>query len=410
VGLLVAASGGIGGGGILVPLYILVYQFKPKRAIALSNFTILGASIMNMVLNFPKRNPNAKIDRPLVDWDLVTIMQPLTIAGTLIGALVGLFLPDSIVMLLLIILLGFTTYTTLLKGISQYKKETAQMEGKSDKKVMQEVLEEGDDDALLAEKTGLLDTTADDDEKDTTLLSSSEKDPELLEILERERSTPFVKVAILTTMFVGIIVLNVLKGGKGESLIGIECGSTSYWLLSAFIFSWVLVIFLYLRYILIEEWKLKKKLRYRYQEGDIEWNYSNTLYYPAICTLAGVFAGMFGIGGGIVMGPLMLEMGIHPMVVSATSAVMIFYTAFTGTSAFVAFGLLTWDYGWFLFVVGLAATAVGQFGVSYLVEKYKRTSYISLSIGAVVAISTALLTLESLINSGESEATTLCGE
>ena len=32
--------------------------------------------------------------------------------------------------------------------------------------------------------------------------------------------------------------------------------------------------------------------------------------YPLICSGAGLVAGMFGIGGGIVKGPLMLEMGV----------------------------------------------------------------------------------------------------
>lgn len=41
LGLIVAAGGGIGGGGILVPLYILVLGFSPRRAIPLSNVTIL---------------------------------------------------------------------------------------------------------------------------------------------------------------------------------------------------------------------------------------------------------------------------------------------------------------------------------------------------------------------------------
>lgn len=79
LGLLVAASGGIGGGGILVPLYILVFDFRPKYAVALSNFTIVGSSITNIVLNLPKRHPNA--NRPLVDWDLILVMEPLTMAG-----------------------------------------------------------------------------------------------------------------------------------------------------------------------------------------------------------------------------------------------------------------------------------------------------------------------------------------
>ena len=33
--------------------------------------------------------------------------------------------------------------------------------------------------------------------------------------------------------------------------------------------------------------------------------------------------GMFGVGGGIVKGPLMLEMGVLPDVAAATSATMI---------------------------------------------------------------------------------------
>lgn len=79
LGLLIAASGGIGGGGMLVPLLILVYGFSPKHAIALSNFCIVGSSITNMVMNLSKRHPIA--DRPLVDWDLILVMEPLTMAG-----------------------------------------------------------------------------------------------------------------------------------------------------------------------------------------------------------------------------------------------------------------------------------------------------------------------------------------
>lgn len=79
LGLMIAASGGIGGGGIVVPLLILVLGFQPKHAIALSNFTILGSSLTNMVLNVLKTHPVA--GRPLVDWDLILVMEPLTMAG-----------------------------------------------------------------------------------------------------------------------------------------------------------------------------------------------------------------------------------------------------------------------------------------------------------------------------------------
>ena len=39
---LIAAGGGIGGGGVLVPILILVMNFSMKAAIPLSSVTILG--------------------------------------------------------------------------------------------------------------------------------------------------------------------------------------------------------------------------------------------------------------------------------------------------------------------------------------------------------------------------------
>lgn len=87
LGLLLAAGGGIGGGGILVPLYTLVLGFDPKHAIPLSNVTVFGGAIANFILNMPKRHPS--VDRPCVDWDLILVMEPVTIAGALAGAIVN---------------------------------------------------------------------------------------------------------------------------------------------------------------------------------------------------------------------------------------------------------------------------------------------------------------------------------
>jgi len=42
VGLILAAGGGIGGGGILVPIYILALEFPVKHAIPLASVTVLG--------------------------------------------------------------------------------------------------------------------------------------------------------------------------------------------------------------------------------------------------------------------------------------------------------------------------------------------------------------------------------
>lgn len=179
---------------------------------------------------------------------------------------------------------------------------------------------------------------------------------------------------------------------------------------------WIIVISLYIRSELVKKYYIKKSIRYIYISGDIEWNEMNTMIYPSICFFAGFFAGMFGIGGGIVKGPLMLQMGVHPLVASATTAVMIMFTSVAATTMFIAFGTLLWDYAIFLFFIGLLTTSIGQFGVGYLVEKYKRYSYISISIGSVVLISTILMGLQSIFSlidareNGNSHLNTLCGK
>ena len=86
LGLMVAAAGGIGGGGILVPIYMLVLNFSAKHAVPLSNITIFGGAITNTFLNMKKRHPRA--DRPMVDWDLILVMEPLTIGGALVGSFI----------------------------------------------------------------------------------------------------------------------------------------------------------------------------------------------------------------------------------------------------------------------------------------------------------------------------------
>ena len=125
LGLIIAAGGGIGGGGILVPIYILILGFLPKHAIPLSNVTVFGGAIANTLRNSRKRHPTA--DRPLIDWDLIVVMEPPTLAGALIGANLNKMLPETAVAILLVLLLSFTSYNTLKKARKMYNKETEEI-------------------------------------------------------------------------------------------------------------------------------------------------------------------------------------------------------------------------------------------------------------------------------------------
>ena len=310
LGLLVAAGGGIGGGGILVPIYILVLNFSPKHAIPLSNVTVLGGSIANNLLNARKRHPEA--DRPLIDWDLVLVMEPLTIAGALIGAILNKVLPEQLLATLLVLLLSATGYTTLSKAKKLYKKETLQMlrspnNGELESEltrihrdiednmvvpptnvkrgIYSEEEKESDNNknknnnasadsssADSASQSPESDSPDSDDDmyyagnEKTSLLSPNEKaenkileDKRLVAILEEEKEVQMSKIIILVVMFSLVLIINILKGGGGfASPLGIKCGSKSFWIANIIILAWIIAVSNHCRELLLKKFRNKK--------------------------------------------------------------------------------------------------------------------------------------------------------
>ena len=415
LGLMVAAGGGIGGGGILVPIYILVWGFSPKHAIPLSNVTVFGGAVANTVLNTPKRHPHA--DRPLVDWDLILVMEPLTIAGALIGAFLNKLLPEQLLTLLLVLLLSFTAHKTLGKALKMYKREglaiqrqqqqqmNHQTENSSPESELTKITHQQRAEEAASAKDELLENMElqeGESPGDGSITSPPTATQELEQLLDEERTTPRFNLQVLIVMFVVVLIVNMMKGGGAfPSPLGIRCGSQSFWIANLILLAWIFAVSLVARSHLLKKYYLKERLGFKYVEGDIRWDPRATIVYPVVCCLAGFFAGMFGIGGGIVKGPLMLAMGVHPSVSSASSACMILFTSFTATTSFVVFGLLVPDYAVVCLVVGFCATYAGQIGLTYLMKRYQRNSYIAFSIGGVVLLSAFLMTIQSLVSMAE---------
>jgi len=380
IGLIVAAGGGIGGGGVLVPVFIMVCGFPAKLAIPLSNVTIFGGSISNCYLNLQKRHPSA--NRPLIDFDLVNVMEPLTIAGAIIGSLLNKLLPGWLITLMLVVVLGLTGVKTFMKGISLWHKESAAME-EAGNTSMKEV-------ATAMSKYGTTDSEA------------VNNNAELEALIASEAEIPKDKILLLVICFIGTISFGILRGDTaGHGPLGLQCGSFWYMVLLMAPLPWVIVISLYQRSLLIDMHATKTRLDYYTKNavpGDIHWDEEATIRYPIICSGAGMCAGMFGIGGGIVKGPLMLEMGVDPQVSSGTAAFMIFFTAGAATVSFALFGLLQKDYAIFFFTFGLIFTYIGQVVSEHAIKKLGRSSIIVFLIASIIIASTCLMGIEGVHN------------
>jgi hypothetical protein len=257
-------------------------------------------------------------------------------------------------------------------------------------------------------------TIDDDDQDDSEKNASSHVAPALSKENDdtsnsmEYRRLVYRSITKLTVLLVVVTIMNLLKGGtsKGGGPMGLPtCGQGCFWMTNAVILCVITSFAIWVRHGILTRLAQEKD-----EDGgggvtiiisDIAWNEENTITFPALAIVAGLAAGLFGIGGGIVKGPLMLALGVHPAVASATSACMILFTATTSTVRYTVFGLLNYSYSIASFTVGFLATLAGQTIMTRIMShkhSHNRHSYIAYSIGIAVALSAIAMGIESIVS------------
>ena len=122
---------------------------------------------------------------------------------------------------------------------------------------------------------------------------------ELHKLLQQESRAPWTRILQMIALFVIVIFFNFIKDGKDTISwlpFQVTCGSFTFFSLH-FVNIFIIVLFaIYIRRTLIHQTAKKKALSYDFVAGDVAWDEGNTIKYSCICSLAGVFAGLFGIG------------------------------------------------------------------------------------------------------------------
>ena len=121
---------GIGGGGVAIPIIMAMFVFPTKPAIAISSLSIFLTTIARFFMNFRERHPE-KANVVVIDYDLVAIMMPTTLAGAQIGAIILVTFPSIIILIMLTILLGFLAVQSTQKALQLTKKENEDRKNKA---------------------------------------------------------------------------------------------------------------------------------------------------------------------------------------------------------------------------------------------------------------------------------------
>ena len=491
----VAVSCGVGGGGIFVPLGVLLLQFSPKQAAGLSQCSIFGSTLGGLVLNSQGKHPNEHITdapgivktnedddddddlddtveqfggnvvaiqekmskpaiaaytgtfytRPVIHYDMVLFLAPAEIAGALMGVIIQLFLPNWLYLILASLVLSITAYKTYGKFLNARQKEKQQEI--ENQKELAEVLSASE---AVVDVTNTADINAADTstvKKDTTSIElirqettgttevqttseesrSSNGDSSITGhgavggasgvnvdmdrmnhhnssawedtaetkglrqqyLVEDMRQFPKEKIIGLVAIWIVIFVLTLLRGGKGvPSLIGITCESPWYIVLIALQFAWLLAAAIIYGLQLLKKQRERVQVRYPFQADDPVWDFKALQFFGACTFAAGVLAGLIGIGGGMILGPLMLVMGIHPRVSSASTATMIVMTSSSVAVAFVTSGLVPWSYALFYFMVCFLGAVINKRQIDAYVKRTGRASVLIFILASIILFAT----------------------
>lgn len=394
-----AVAAGIGGGGLLVPLYGLVLGVGTKRAIPISKATIFGVACGNVF--FIARRKHPKANRPLIDYATVVLMQPGELMGVIIGVLLNRFLPQVIIVILFVIVLSFNAYKTLKKGMARWKAETkAKLAEAKGTRTSVELVVVEDDKAAAADgdsnkqadaKAAPASTAAQNGSAETKVAATAamatpeKRSPELQRMYDEDAVQypipPYVALSLMTTF---LIIYSLLM--NGVFVDDLDNCHPAYWPLywSPILVFGLIVVFAARSN--IKRYNRKAELGFEFIEGDIQWSSHTVNLLTPAAVAAGVAAGLLGIGGGMILGPLFVALEFQPQVGTASTGFMILFTALAGTVQYLAVSKLGWQYALWFGSIGAVGGQTGQRVVKRLIEKTGRPSIVVLMLGSIIGL------------------------
>ncbi|KAJ6700911.1 CEREBLON [Salix koriyanagi] len=325
---------------------------------------ITGAAATTVFYNLRLRHPTLEL--PIIDYDLALLFLPMLILGISIGVTLNVLFADWMIIILLIIFFIVTSTRSFFKGVETWKKET-----KSKQETARAQLEIYDNKIEAAEEMPLPGGATSHDQ------TKPESIKEKVSIIE---NIYWMDLGTLVTLWLIILALQI---GKSYTA---TC-SAIYWILN------ILQIPLAAGVTSYEAVSLYKGRRKIASKGgaSMNWPVHKLVLYCIIGVMAGTVGGMLGLGGGFILGPLFLEMGIPPQVSSATATFAMMFSASLSVVEYYLLKRFPVPYALYFFTVATIAAVAGQHVVRKLISILGRASLIIFILASTIFVSAILV-------------------
>ncbi|KAL6524110.1 hypothetical protein OROMI_031205 [Orobanche minor] len=371
--------GGVGGGGIFVPMLTLIVGFDPKSATAISKCMIMGAAVAAVYYNLRIRHPT--IDMPIIDYDLAVLIQPMLMLGISIGVTFNVLFADWMVTVLLIILFIVTSSKAFFKGVETWKSETI-MKKEAAKQLEANVNDKDEAEYKLLPGGPSNNTDAKDFEE------------QKVRILDNVCWKDFGLLSFVWVAFLALQIINFFELVETCKLTDSEfkqnytptC-SAIYWVVNLL---QIPVSISVSGYEAISLYKGSRRLGSKGDEGT-DFKVHQLIIYCLFGVLAGMVGGLLGLGGGFIMGPLFLELGVPPQVSSATATFAMMFSSSMSVVEYYLLKRFPVPYALYFVAVATVAAFTGQHVVRRMIIVMGRASIIIFILSFTIFVSAVSL-------------------
>ncbi|XP_039008848.1 sulfite exporter TauE/SafE family protein 5-like [Hibiscus syriacus] len=270
----ISSAGGVGGGGLFIPILTILGCVDLKTATSFSALMVTGGSIANVMYNLLAKSAKSG-GKTLIDYDIALLSEPCMLLGVSVGVVCNLVLPEWLITIMFAIFLVWSTIKTCSTGVEFWKLESGRHLGTRNGYGNLENGESGEAKSL----------------------------EEPLVSMERKESHRFPwKMVLLIMIWFSFFIINLLRGSRyGQGVIPLKPCGIEYWALSLFQIPLALTF---------TAWILRKQEPIACQAPNKQG--VKKLIFPLMALMAGGLGGLFGIGGGMLISPLLLQVGLAP--------------------------------------------------------------------------------------------------
>ncbi|KAJ7946848.1 Sulfite exporter TauE/SafE family protein [Quillaja saponaria] len=189
-----------------------------------------------------------------------------------------------------------------------------------------------------------------------------------------------MKLGVLVLVWFSFFFLYLLRGNHyARGILPVESCGMGYWLLSSLQIP--LAVIFTACVLLRKERPQDPSLKHQ----DIDQNRhghepSNKLIFPLMALITGILGGAFGICGGMLISPLLLQVGVAPKVTAATCSFMVFFSSTMSAFQYLLLGMDHIQIAFIFSIICFVGSVLGLLVVQRAIQEYGSTSLIVISV------------------------------